>query len=98
MIIFGNRHIISNTVYPLTTTVELLQTQVTERVKGLLCKAQGQPPLQQLLKHSHSLLRWRKWHHGREERRRPHVLVLLSWRIWKGRCAWTRCQNVFLDS
>ncbi|KAK7318571.1 hypothetical protein RJT34_03274 [Clitoria ternatea] len=31
--------------------------KVTERVKGLLCKAQGQPPLQQLLKHSHSLLR-----------------------------------------
>jgi len=27
-------------------------------MKGLLCKAQGQPPLQQLLKHSHSLLRW----------------------------------------
>uniref|UniRef100_A0A0R0ILP0 Exonuclease domain-containing protein n=1 Tax=Glycine max TaxID=3847 RepID=A0A0R0ILP0_SOYBN len=31
--------------------------KVTESVKGLLCKAQGQPPLQQLLKHSHSLLR-----------------------------------------
>ncbi|KAH1135037.1 hypothetical protein GLYMA_05G180900v4 [Glycine max] len=31
--------------------------KVTERVKGLLCKAQGQPPLQHLLKHSHSLLR-----------------------------------------
>ncbi|RDX92728.1 Protein NEN4 [Mucuna pruriens] len=31
--------------------------KVTERVKGLLCKAQGQPPLQQILKHSHSLLR-----------------------------------------
>ncbi|CAK8578831.1 unnamed protein product [Lathyrus sativus] len=31
--------------------------KVAERMKGLLCKAQGQPPLQQLLKHSHSLLR-----------------------------------------
>ncbi|XP_004504048.1 protein NEN4 isoform X2 [Cicer arietinum] len=31
--------------------------KVTERMKGLLCKAQGQAPLQQLLKHSHSLLR-----------------------------------------
>ncbi|KAJ1398635.1 Ribonuclease H-like superfamily [Sesbania bispinosa] len=31
--------------------------KVTERMKGLLCKAQGQPPLQQLFKHSHSLLR-----------------------------------------
>ncbi|XP_061345637.1 protein NEN4 [Gastrolobium bilobum] len=32
--------------------------KVTEKVKGLLCKAQGKPPpLQQLLKHSHSLLR-----------------------------------------
>lgn len=31
--------------------------KMTERVKGLLCKAQGQQPLNQLLKHSHSLLR-----------------------------------------
>ncbi|KAF7834262.1 protein NEN4 [Senna tora] len=31
--------------------------KMTERVKGLLCKAQGQQSLNQLLKHSHSLLR-----------------------------------------
>ncbi|KAI4345216.1 hypothetical protein L6164_012358 [Bauhinia variegata] len=31
--------------------------KMTERVKGLLCKAQGQQPLNQLLKHAHSLLR-----------------------------------------
>lgn len=82
---------------------------MTERVKGLLCKAQGQPPLQHLLKHSHSLLRWRSdnmnmphsekrpWRLGREDQR-PHVLVLLIVGKLKGRSACTRCQNVFHDA
>lgn len=38
---------------------------MTERVKGLLCKAQGQQPLNQLLKHSHSLLRWNRTEQSR---------------------------------
>lgn len=36
----------------------LFWKQMTENVKNLLCRAQGNQPLNTILKHSHSLLRW----------------------------------------